>query len=48
LAMWDNDLPMHLWDILIPQATITINLLQKSWTNPNLSVHAQVIGNFEK
>lgn len=37
---------MYLWDELIPQACITLNLLRASRINPKLSAYAQVFGQF--
>ena len=37
LAGIDPDFLLHLWDKLIPQACITINLLSNSYRNPQLS-----------
>jgi hypothetical protein len=44
------DFPLNLWDKLLPQATLTLNLLRPSRINPQLSAHAQVFGafNFDK
>jgi len=44
------DFPLNLWDKLLPQATLTLNLLRPSRINPQLSAHAQVYGafNFDK
>ena len=36
LAGTDPGFPLHLWDKLIPQACITINLLRNSHRNPQL------------
>jgi Reverse transcriptase (RNA-dependent DNA polymerase) len=44
LSTTDPNFPMHLWDRLIPQAVITLNLLRTSRINPNLSAYAQVFG----
>jgi hypothetical protein len=44
LATTDPNFPMHLWDRLLPQAVITLNLLRTSRINPNLSAYAQVFG----
>ena len=43
------DFPLNLWDKLLPQATLTLNLLSPSHINPQLSSHAQIHGslNFE-
>jgi hypothetical protein len=38
---------MHLWCHLIPQANITLNLLQGSRVNPKLSAYTQVHGPFD-
>ena len=37
LSGTDPDFPLHLWDKLIPQACLTINLLCNSHRNPQLS-----------
>ena len=39
--------PLQLWDKLIPQANITLNLLRRSRINPALSAHAQIFGAFD-
>jgi hypothetical protein len=39
--------PLHLWDRLIPQAEISLNLLRGSRINPKLSAWAQIHGNFD-
>ena len=41
------DFPMHLWDRLLPQATLTLNLLWTSNINPRLSAEAQLNGAFD-
>jgi Reverse transcriptase (RNA-dependent DNA polymerase) len=46
LASTDKDFPLHLWDRLIPQALLTLNLLRGSRINPRLSAHAQVHGQY--
>ena len=43
----DPNFPMHLWDRLLPQANITLNLLQGSRFNPKLSAYAQINGVFD-
>jgi hypothetical protein len=43
----DKDFPLHLWDRLLPQALLTLNLLQGSCTNPKLSAYAQLNGHFD-
>ena len=40
------DFPLHLWDELLPQCTLTLNLLRQSRLNPQLSAHAHVYGPF--
>ena len=37
---------MHLWDRLLIQATLTLNLLRPSRMNPKLSVYAYLNGPF--
>jgi hypothetical protein len=39
--------PMTLWDTLIPQSTLSHNLLRASRINPQLSAYAQLFGNFD-
>jgi hypothetical protein len=45
LATVDPDFPVHLWDRLLPQAEITLNLLRASRLHPQLStaVHYYVL-----
>ena len=43
----DPDFPLHLWDRLLPQALLTLNLLRGSRINPRLSAQAQVHGAFD-
>jgi hypothetical protein len=38
---------MHLWDKLLEQAVLTLNLLRGSRINPKLSAYAQVFGHFD-
>jgi hypothetical protein len=40
LATVDPDFPIHLWDRLLPQAEITLNLLRASRLHPQLSAAA--------
>jgi hypothetical protein len=40
------DFPMKLWDKLLPQAKITINLLHQSNTTPTVSAYAHLNGPF--
>ena len=46
LCSIDPAFPLNLWDKLIPQAILTLNLLRASRINPNLSAYAQLHGNF--
>ena len=41
------DLSFKLWDILLDQATITINLMRKYRINPNISAHENLFGIFD-
>ena len=47
LASCDPSFPLHLWDRLIPQATITLNLLRPARFNPRLSAHDVLNGTFD-
>ena len=47
LASTNPSFPISEWDHLIEQATITLNLLQNSRLNPNLSSYAFLFGNFD-
>jgi hypothetical protein len=44
LSSVDPSLPLHLWDRLLPQAEITLNLLQTSRHHPQLSAAAHFYG----
>jgi hypothetical protein len=46
LCSLDPDFPLHLWDRLVPQSIITLNLLRGSRINPKLSAYAQIHGTF--
>ena len=46
LAGTAQDFPSSLWDRLLPQAEITINLLRQSNANPNVSAYAHLSGPF--
>jgi hypothetical protein len=39
--------PLHLWDRLIDQATITLNLLRPARRNPKMSAHQMLNGTFD-
>jgi len=47
LATTNTSFPLHLWDKLLPQALLTLNLLCGSRINPKLSAYAQVYGHFD-
>ena len=47
LCSTDTSFPLHLWDRLVPQAELTLNLLRTSRINPKLSAHAQLHGAFD-
>jgi hypothetical protein len=47
LCSVDPTFPLKLWDKLLPQAKITLNLLRKSRINPSMSAHAQLNGHFD-
>jgi hypothetical protein len=46
LASTDTKFPLHLWDRLLPQAELTLNLLRPARVNPKLSAYALLHGNF--
>jgi hypothetical protein len=47
LCSVDPTFSLKLWDKLLPQATITLNLLRKSRINPCMSAYAQLDGHFD-
>jgi hypothetical protein len=47
LCSCDPRLPVKVWDILLPQVTIMLNLLHKSWINPRMSAYAQLNGKYD-
>lgn len=47
LCSVDKNFPLHLWDKMLPQAELTLNLLRGSRINPKLSAHAQMNGHFD-
>jgi hypothetical protein len=44
LCSLDKNFPLHLWDCLLPQAVLTLNLLRGLCINPKLSAWAQILG----
>ena len=47
LSGTDLDFPGNCWDLLIPQANITLNLLRSARVQPQLSAYAMIHGNFD-
>ncbi len=47
LAGVDDSFPMKLWDRLLPQAVLTLNLLHQSNAVPTISAWQYVHGNFD-
>jgi hypothetical protein len=47
LCSVDKQFPMHLWSELLPQATLTLNLLLTSRINPTISAATQLFGKFD-
>ena len=47
LATCDPDFPMAAWDELLPHAELTLNLMRRSRTAPNLSAWAHVNGPYD-
>jgi hypothetical protein len=46
LCSVDPNFPLRIWDRLLPQATITLNLMRQSRLNPNVSAYAQLYGHY--
>jgi hypothetical protein len=46
LCSADKSFPMHLWDRLLPQAVITLNMLRTSRINPKLSAATHIYGQY--
>ena len=46
LSSTHKDFPLHIWFQLLPHASITLKLLQKSCMNPKRSGYAQLHGEF--
>jgi hypothetical protein len=47
LCLADDDFPIRLWDKLLPQAEITLNLMQASRTDPTKLAYEAVFGCFD-
>ena len=47
LCSTHKDFPLNLWDRLLPQATMTLNMLQASNRNPKVSAHKYIFGQFD-
>ena len=47
LSSCNPNFPLHLWDLLIPHANLTLKLLRPSRLNPRLSAEAQLNGAFD-
>jgi hypothetical protein len=47
LCSVDPNFPLRLWDRLLPQATITLNLMRHSRLNPAVSAYAQLYGHYD-
>jgi hypothetical protein len=44
LCSTDKSFPMHLWDSILPQSVITLNMLRTSRINPKLSAATHIFG----
>ena len=47
LSGTDPSFPLSLWDKLLPQAELTVNLLRQSNSTPTVSAHAHLFGMFD-
>jgi hypothetical protein len=47
LCTTDKSFPMHLWDRLLPEAVITLNMLRTSRINPKLSASTHIFGQYD-
>jgi hypothetical protein len=47
LCSTDKSFPMHLWDRLLPQAVMTLNMLRTSRINPKLSAATHIFGQYD-
>jgi hypothetical protein len=47
LCLPDKSFPMHLWNRLLPQAVMTLNILRTSRINPKLSAATHIFGQYD-
>jgi hypothetical protein len=47
LCSTDPSFPVSMWDVLVPQVVLTLNLLRTSQLNPKLSAYNQLFGVFD-
>jgi hypothetical protein len=47
LCSTEKSFPMHLWDILLPQAFITLNMLRTFRITPKLSAATHIFGQYD-
>jgi hypothetical protein len=47
LCSTDKYFPMHLWDRILPQAVMTLNMLRTSRINPKLSAATHIFGQYD-
>jgi hypothetical protein len=47
LCSTDKSFPMHLWDRLLTQSVITLNMLRTSRINPKLSAATHIFGQYD-
>jgi hypothetical protein len=47
ISLTEKAFPMHLWDILLHQAVITLDMLHISWINPKLSASTHIDGQYD-
>ena len=47
LAGLPDDFPLYLWDLLLPQSEVTLNLLRQSNMTPSVSAYAHLFGPFD-
>jgi hypothetical protein len=47
LCSTDKSFPMHLWDIILPQAVMTLNMLRTSIINTKISAAMHIFGQYD-